>query len=193
MSLQLKQAKVSIRFNGMTATRTGMTSTGFTRVQGGEQQFLGGLIKKIGGGLVGLGRGLGIIPSAPPPIQFPSPPTFQEDPRFQERFPVTRKPGARGAIERFLPGGKTGFEVAVPTNGRACPKGFHPNKTSYFLKDGTFVPKGAKCVKNRRRNPLNPRAASRAISRLESAKKAVERLQRIQIKCKRCGLVRCKC
>jgi len=77
-------------------------------------------------------------------------------------------------------------------NGKA-PSGYHYNKTSYFLKDGTFVPEGTKLVKNRRRNPLNPRAASRAISRLESAKKAVKRLDRITVKCRRCGYSSCRC
>jgi hypothetical protein len=37
-------------------------------------------------------------------------------------------------------------------------------------------------VKNRRRNPLNPKAASRAISRLESAKRAVKDLGRVSIR-----------
>ena len=86
-------------------------------------------------------------------------------------------PGVGGAIERFVPGGNTGFQP-----GGQAPSGFHLNKTSYFLKDGTFVPKGTKWVKNRRRNPLNPKAASRAISRLESAKKATKRINRVTIR-----------
>ena len=62
------------------------------------------------------------------------------------------------------------------------PKGYRLNKSSYWLRDGTFVPKGTRWVKARRRNPLNPRAASNAIRRLESAKKAVARINRISIR-----------
>ena len=60
--------------------------------------------------------------------------------------------------------------------GMGCPSGFHPNKSSYFLKDGTFVPEGTRCVKNRRRNAANPRALDRAISRLNSAKRLQSKL-----------------
>jgi len=82
------------------------------------------------------------------------------------QFPVAvKKPGALAAVQRFLPGGETGL-------GAGCPKGFHPNKSSYFLKDGTFVEKHSKCVKHRRRyNPANAQATSRSIGRVNSAKR----------------------
>lgn len=57
-----------------------------------------------------------------------------------------------------------------------CPSGYHPNKSSYFLKDGTFVPEGSRCVKNRRRNPGNMRALDRALGRLNSAKRLQAKL-----------------
>lgn len=60
--------------------------------------------------------------------------------------------------------------------GVVCPSGCHPNKSDYFLRDGTFVPARSRCVRNRRRNPLNPRALDRAISRIGSAQNAVARL-----------------
>lgn len=81
-----------------------------------------------------------------------------------------------GAAQLMIPDDETG----------ACPVGHHLNKSDYFLSDGTPVPKGSVCVKNRRRNPLNPRAADRAIGRLESAKKAVKRLNRVSIRKKKC-------
>jgi len=91
-------------------------------------------------------------------------------------------------------GGRGGQSTAlVRQNGNgACPVGSHLNKSSYFLKNGTFVPEGSRCVKNRRRNPLNPRAASRAISRLESAKKAVRSIDRFSIRCRRHSRMSCK-
>ncbi len=103
--------------------------------------------------------------------------------RRQQRAGVggRRRPGVVGAMQRIVPGGETGFEVAQV----ACPSGFHANKSDYFLRDGTFVPKGSKCVRNRRRNPLNPRAASRAISRIKSAKNAAKMLSNVTIR-KKC-------
>ena len=84
-----------------------------------------------------------------------------------------KKPGAVAAVQRFLPGGETGL-------GEGCPKGFHPNKSSYFLKDGTFVEKHTKCVRDRRRyNPANAQATSRSIGRVNSAKRMQGALSQI--------------
>jgi hypothetical protein len=82
------------------------------------------------------------------------------------KYPVAvKKPGVVAAAQRFLPGGETGL-------GAGCPKGFHPNKSSYWLKDGTFVEKHTKCVRHRRRyNPANAQATSRSIGRVNSAKR----------------------
>lgn len=91
-------------------------------------------------------------------------------------------PGFRGGMQRLIPGGATGYE---PTG--QPPKGMRLNKTGYFLKDGTYVPPGTKYVKIRRRNPLNPKALSRAISRIESGKNAASKLSRITIRKKKCG------
>lgn len=96
---------------------------------------------------------------------------------------VVPAPGPRAAIQRALPFGQTGLMVerngAVGTK-LACPGGFHPNKASYFLRDGTFVPEGSRCVKNRRRNPMNPRALRRAVSRVEMGKKWQGKLREIE-------------
>ncbi len=105
--------------------------------------------------------------------------------------PVTRTPGIRGAVQRFLPGGATGFEVgAAATAAGMAPKGFHLNKTGYFLSSaeefGTFVAPMTRFVRNRRRNPGNMRAADRAISRIESAKRMAKRLSRITVRSRRC-------
>jgi hypothetical protein len=89
------------------------------------------------------------------------------------------KPGVVGAVQRFLPGGFSGTEVATVTENGACPSGHRPNKTSYFLKDGTFVEKGTRCVKRRQRNPMNPRALSRAIGRVDAGKRFQNRMAQI--------------
>lgn len=98
---------------------------------------------------------------------------------------VIQEPGIGGAIARFLPGGSTGLIVAPGAVGAGCPTGSHLNKSSYFLMDGTFVPKGSRCVANRRRNPLNPRAFDRALGRITAAKKFGARLGRVTIR-KKC-------
>ncbi len=71
---------------------------------------------------------------------------------------------------------QTGTDVVTTGGGPGTavmpvqPAGHHLNKTSYFLIDGTFVPARSRWVKNRRRNPLNPRALRRAISRIDAGK-----------------------
>jgi len=88
----------------------------------------------------------------------------------------------------FGPGAAPGTSVvpfqaqlpACPTNGSMA--GYHLNKSDYFLRNGTFVQKGTKYVKNRKRNPANARATSRAISRVVGAKRYATSLQRISIR-----------
>ena len=49
----------------------------------------------------------------------------------------------------------------------ACPTGFHPDKKTR-----------SRCVRNRRMNPLNGRAASRAIRRIKGARKMLQKIER---------------
>jgi len=64
----------------------------------------------------------------------------------------------------------------------ACPKGFHPNKSDYCTKAEGWIAEGTRCVRDRRRNPLNPGAASKAISRISAAKRATKALGRVTIR-----------
>jgi hypothetical protein len=86
---------------------------------------------------------------------------------------IVPSPGLGGYAQRLVPGGKTGYEVAGSV------RGFHPNKSDYFLRDGTFVPKGSRLVKNRTRNPLNPRALRRAVARIDAGKAWQSKLSEI--------------
>lgn len=72
--------------------------------------------------------------------------------------------------QRALSGG-------CPPNG-GCPSGHHMNRSSYHLMDGTFVPEGSRCVKNRTRNPYNKRAATRAAGRLKSLGKGIKTIKK---------------
>jgi len=86
--------------------------------------------------------------------------------------------GPGGGLSLFpgVPGGLTGF--AEPTVEGTCPKGHHLNKSSYFLKDGTSVAAMSRCVKNRRRNNSNGRAAMRAARRLLGRKKSQDAIDK---------------
>lgn len=164
--------------NGLLAARGGRQPTRSSSFFGSIASLAGDLLKKgavfIGSTIKGAINQSGAPPGGAP---FPGTPGIvQQVPGGsggRTRFPVLPQivvptPGPRGAIERFLPGGGTGLQVA--TNGAGAPKGFHLNKSSYFLKDGTFIEKGSVWVKNRRRNPLNPRALRHAIGRIDAGK-----------------------
>jgi len=109
-------------------------------------------------------------------------------------FQVTDVPGIRGALQRAIPFGATGLQVQAPlgvgvavTGG--CPSGFHPNKSNYYRGDGAGgvvqVLKGTMCVRNRRMNALNPRAATRSIARVGAGKRASAVFNRITIRKKK--------
>jgi len=187
MSLQVKAAR------GMaTANARAMPGIGY-RGDPGLFGFLGKVAKGVTGfaGNVlpgpfgGISRALSSVlgnkaPSRPArlPMQTTIPfnrpiTTFQPPPRFAEPS------GFKRGIQQMLPGGRTGFEQVA--NG-APPSGYRLNKTSYFLNDGTYVPAGTRYVRIRKRNPANPRANSRAIARITSAKKYAATLGRITIR-----------
>lgn len=74
-------------------------------------------------------------------------------------FP-TNVPGPIGE----LPGPRTNGCPPAPARG-CCPSGYHVNKTTYWTQIEGVIQAGTKCVKNRRMNPLNPRALARAVTR----------------------------
>jgi len=63
----------------------------------------------------------------------------------------------------------------VVSGADGCPKGYKLNKTSYHLRDGTFVPARSKCVPYRTRNNTNQKALTKAISRCGAFDKMVKR------------------
>ena len=117
----------------------------------------------------------------------------------QDKFPGEIGPFDLDIFGAGQPGASLSFgangastATAAPANGK-CQSGFHLNKATYFLKSGQRILKGTVCVKNRRRNALNDRAASNAIKRLEGARKAIKNIQRVSIRCGKCpGKCICK-
>ena len=55
------------------------------------------------------------------------------------------------------------------------PRGYHPNKSGYFLKSGEYIAPGTRNVRNRSRNFANGRALNRAISRTSGFNRLVKR------------------
>lgn len=159
MSLAIKASRVE--------SQGGMAGV----VESGDPGLFGFLGSAIKGGLGLAGRMSGLLPGRAPAPRVPTRPVnIPFGPSLVPRAPST----LRRAAQMIVPGGATGFE------GLGCPSGFHPNKGDYFLRDGSFVAKGSRCVRNRRRNPMNPRALSRAIGRVDSGKRLQHRLAQIE-------------
>lgn len=103
---------------------------------------------------------------------------------------ITIAPPGSGFGPGFGPVVGGGSSTAPLAPGACVPgmRGVRTNKTGYFLRSGQYVPPGTKCVKSRRRNPLNPRALSKAMGRVVSFKKAATAASRISIRsAKSCG------
>ena len=163
--------------------RARFVATGDPGLFGSIGKFIGGAAKTIGGIIGGpVGYGLRTLGGLVAPTTRGGMPVSFVGPR-------PTSPAGRDLLAsqgRLLNGRlvPTEHQVgAVPVGpAMACPPGMRANKSSYFLRDGTFVPKNSRCVAVRRRNPGNSRANDRAIGRIESAKKMAARLSRITIK-----------
>jgi len=87
-------------------------------------------------------------------------------------------PGVTGGVTGFAEPSRAATVNGCPTDEpRVCPpRGFHLNKSSYFLRDGTFVDRGTKFVRNRRLDNANGRAQGHAITRLEKGAENAKKL-----------------
>ncbi len=136
---------------------------GLTRAQGdpGFFSFLGKVARKLGSSIPGpIGGFVGeLFPDQPAPI-FVGP---QVPPMNGGGF-AAQRPGSEA--QRRTGGGR-GSSIPCPA-GAECPTGMRKNKSSYFLRNGTFVDVGTRCVTIRRINPGNGRAVRRAIRRENS-------------------------
>jgi len=80
---------------------------------------------------------------------------------FQNGFPPQQRSGGRAAF------------ITMPNGLPGCPSGYHPEKQGQPY-----------CVRNRRMNPLNPRALSRATRRVGGFARAVKRARTLKKICK---------
>jgi len=141
-----------------------------------------GVVSKLGIPIASgiAGTVAGFIPGGPG-LPGPVTPTVS---RFTGTMPISLQTagqvparGFRAAVQRAIPGGETGMAM--------CTTGTRVNKSGYWLQSGQYIEPGTVCVAKRRMNPLNPRALSRAMRRIESAKRATSVLSRISIR-KKC-------
>lgn len=149
------------------------------RIIGAAGGFLSG---GVGGAVAGFARGGRATRVTTQSLRTPTPQGTQT---------TSLRIGPFGSVARFdrtrrfeIPAGtgRAGAEIAgvildrqargpVAPTADGCPKGFHLNKSAYSLKDGTRVEERSLCVKNRRRNNDNGKAALRAARRLVGRKK----------------------
>lgn len=87
------------------------------------------------------------------------------------------------------PGQPMGTQMCVGASGVMRFKPTHLNKSGYFTyqqgraaRPITWVAPGTKCVAKRRMNALNPRALSKAVRRVMSAKRASKLIQRVSVR-----------
>ncbi len=107
-----------------------------------------------------------------PPLQLPGgvnvtlpPISFGGSPIFQQRTPPPLLPGRIPAGPQVV---QPGFGGCPTGPSMCCPKGHHPDKKF-----------GVKCVRNRRMNPLNPRALRRALRRVDQFESFVNRTAKL--------------
>lgn len=100
-------------------------------------------------------------------------PTVQSRPVPQRRL----SPAGTMILGSALQLGTQAASQALEARGAGAiqPAGTHLNKSSYFLRDGTFVPARSRYVRNRTRNNANGRALRRAIGRAKGFDNLVKR------------------
>jgi len=157
-------------------------------VTGAATGFLGGgPLGALGGAL----KGAGIIKAptyAPQPTAMPvsgAMMNIRAMPGTGYGQPLSPTMG-RGAGTTYAPS-QNGAR-AFPARREEGPPGpgYHLNKGGYYRRSPAgsvvYVPPESVWVRNRRRNPLNPRALDRAMGRVTSAKAASKKLGRITIR-----------
>ena len=195
----------NIKASKMRTNASGMPGVGSVRplpagMYRGDPGFFGDLWGGIKGAATGLVTGgpLGAIGGAiggfTGASRDPAPP--QITPMLNPRSPFQSAPtGIR--VGGLGPGGAAPYIGLDRSGGGASPAqragkpsgtpGYHWNKSGYFLKSGQWIEAGTKEVRNRKMNPLNPRAVKTSMTRLGRAKTASKDLSRVTIRAKKCN------
>lgn len=141
---------------------SGMIQTG---MPGGLVTDWGGLIRTM------IDRFLGPGSTGGSGLQQPGPLVLPPGSQTPGLFPPggLQIPIPPGGLSR---GGRAPF-ITMPNGLPGCPTGYHPEKSGK-----------AYCVRNRRMNPLNPRALSRATRRVGGFARAVKRARTLKKVCR---------
>lgn len=152
-------------------------------------KFVGGVAKTVGKAAVGAiggaikatplgGAVMNVIGGARIGAPAPRSITGQTNPMV-----IPTNPFGEPEVPVITTGG--GGTVTPGTSVALCaPSGYHLNKSGYWKSDSDLLPgaswhpKGTVLVKNRRQNPFNPRAASRAMARLGGLYRAMKVLDK---------------
>lgn len=128
---------------------------------------VGGVLSTVGGLITGGGGGAAPATSIRPISITGGLPTFPGSPMMNVTLPQ----------QQYAPGFPAAGAMGAAV-GAYQPKGYHLNKSGYFLKTGQYVAPGTKWVRNRRTNPANGRALRRAISRTSQFNNTVKRARK---------------
>jgi len=176
VSLAIKRAQMygAGGYSGRTVVQAGGLGSFLKKAVGGVARVATSLLPGPVGAVARVATNALLGTSASPAarvIQSSPAGNFPSAPSFSPRLGGGGRPAGQieNPLAAILPGGSTGRSAG-------CVSGYHPNKTAYFLRDGTFVDVGTRCVKNRRRNPLNSRALDRSFGRIASAGNAIRAL-----------------
>lgn len=157
------------------AYRTGGYQGDYTGGYQGDPQ-LGGLISlgaRLAGrgirGLLGRISGRSLVRAGVGTAAVAAVPVAGRIGRGATQIPIPMPGGAVMRPFAAVPGG-----TPFMTPG-TCPSGYRLNKSSYFLKNGSFIPAKSKCVRRRYRNPTNVKALKRSTSRLTQFERLVQR------------------
>lgn len=190
------RSRLGSRVGGITPT-LGNPAMYYSRARAGQQGDFGSILSGIGkavsfipgvgtiagAGLQALGGVLTKKPKAPTIAPTPSGPGFGT-------MPVLNLPPLTGGALPISSGGGMvpvstgGALVPAGKPGQCAPSGYHWNKSGYWSNESKLLPgaswtePGTKLVKNRHRNAFNPKAASRAMSRLSALSAGMKTLER---------------
>lgn len=207
MSLAMKYAKGGMPVGEFARSRMGSRIGGitpilgnptfYTRARAGNQGDFGSILSGIGkavsfipgvgtiagAGLQALGGALTKKPKAPA-LAAPAP----SGPGFGGMPILSLPPLTGGALPvaggGMVPVSSGGALVPAGKPGACAPSGYHWNKSGYWSNESKLLPgaswtaPGTKLVKNRHRNAFNPKAASRAMSRLSALSAGMKTLER---------------
>lgn len=191
MSKMIKAGKIGA-VTGMSAYEVMGDPGLFGDIFGGIKKGLGFVTGAVGsllpGPIGGIAKGISGILTGRPKVTAPAPGVgyaAMPGPMFDRPPPLSMASFGRGGVPTGQAAENGRRFPATLSEGPPGP-GYHQNKSGYYRRSPAgqvvYVPPRSVWVRNRRRNPLNPRALDRALGRVSSAKNASKRLSSVTIR-----------